>query len=144
MKIFIAFMLLFFTNCLAPVAISATVNAKMAVAHSVISPNEKLNFREKLSLKVSKKDGDDPIMRIFFVVGVLFLVLGLLFFKIADNKSKANAHASFAISFNLAGLGEQILGLLLCLVAGLLLFMASVMAVAKLIRKIKTRRKTVQ
>jgi hypothetical protein len=142
MKSFIAFMLLFFTNCLAPTAISATVNAKTIIVHSVISPNEKLSFREKTCLKVSKKDGDGPIMRTFLVAGVLFLVAGLLFLKIADNKSKSNAQASFAISFNFAGLGEQIVGLILCLVAYMLFFMAFIMAVAKLIRKIKTRRNT--
>jgi hypothetical protein len=110
MKIFIASLLLFFTNCLAPTAVSATVNVKTAVAHSVISPVKKLSFKEKLLLKLSKKDGVKlKAFQVILLVGILLLILGVILFYVSDQKSKAAPQGGFVPSFE--GVGEGLLGL---------------------------------
>jgi beta-lactamase regulating signal transducer with metallopeptidase domain len=105
MKIFIAFMLLLFTNCLAPMAISATVNVKTAVANSVISPAKKLNFKEKIFLKLSKKEGGKlSKFQIFLLIGVILIVAGIVLLIVANQRSKnANSFEGFGDTF-IAGL----------------------------------------
>jgi archaellum biogenesis protein FlaJ (TadC family) len=110
MKIFIAFMLVFFTNCLMPATISATINAKTVIAHSVIAPVKKLSFKEKLLLKLSKKE-EAKLSKFqrFLLIGILLLILGVILFYVSDQKSKAAPQGGFVPSF--AGTGELLLGL---------------------------------
>jgi hypothetical protein len=118
MKIFIAFMLLFFTNCLAPTAISATVNVKTFVAHSVISPIKKLSFKEKLLLKLSKKEAQKltKIQRLL-LIGLLLIFLGVILLAIGNSKAKSGGF--------FAGFEESIIGVVATSV-GLLTVLTSV------------------
>ena len=108
MKLFIAFMLVFFTNCLAPTAISATVNAKTVVTYS-ISLTKKLSFKQKLFLRLSNKDGEKltKVQRVL-IIGVLFIILGVILWAIGDSKAKATQQGGFSLSF--AGFVERITG----------------------------------
>jgi hypothetical protein len=81
MKIFIAFMLLFFTNCLAPTAISATVSVKMAVAHSVVFTDKTLIF------KPIKKEFRPKWVKILEWAIPIFLIVGIIFFLSSFNLS---------------------------------------------------------
>jgi hypothetical protein len=116
MKIFIASLLLFFTNCLAPTAVSATVNSKTVIAHSVISPVKKLSFKEKLLFKLSKKDGKKPkAFQWILLIGVFFLIVGMILLSIGANSS------SFA-GFDelLFGLVSGVLGLVLLITGAII------------------------
>ena len=54
MKYFIPFIFLFFTNCLVPTAVLATVNVENYVTHSHITPPKKLTYRERVVLNYRK------------------------------------------------------------------------------------------
>jgi hypothetical protein len=116
MKIFTAFMLIFFTNCPTPAAISATINAKTAVAYSVIAPVKKLSFKEKLLFKLSKKDGKKPkAFQWILLIGAFFLIVGMILLSIGANSS------SFA-GFDelLFGLVSGVLGLVLLITGAII------------------------
>jgi hypothetical protein len=112
MKIFIAFMLLFVTNCLAPVAVSATFNVKTAAVSSVILPVKKLNFKERFYLKLSgKAKQENTRNKDSFALAIILIVLGLILMVIGDSAAKAAASRpsnGFIPSFD--GLGESLLG----------------------------------
>jgi hypothetical protein len=107
MKIFIAFMFLFFINCLAPAAISATVNAKTAVVHSVIYPAKKLNFMQKLENAKPKND--------FIILGIILILIGLLVISIGRNEPMPPPKAQFDITPSISGRDVTIfIGNLIC------------------------------
>jgi hypothetical protein len=81
MKIFIAFMLLFFTNCLAPTAISAMANTKTAVAYSTNSLSKASNFRPKTETSKPKW------IKVLEWMIPVFLVLGIILFISSFNLS---------------------------------------------------------
>jgi hypothetical protein len=125
MKIFIAFMLLVLTNCLTPAAISATINAKTAVAYSVISPIKKRSFKEKSvfsplrkRFEDSKKGGD------YFVIGLFLIGIGIYLVNAGNAKAAAAKPNPLGIgSFD--GLGESLLGVSI-LVIGLTIFFSNI------------------
>jgi hypothetical protein len=133
MKIYIVFMLLFFTNCLAPTAILATVNFKTAVGHSVISPVKKPSFKEKSILKILKrrlgnpKKGGD-----YFVIGLFLIGVGIYLINAGNAKAAAAKPNPLGIgSFD--GFGEYVLGAVI-LVIGLVVFLVDIFS--KLIKRI--------
>jgi hypothetical protein len=129
MKVFIAFILLFFMNCLAPVAISATVNIKTAVAHSVTSHVKRLSFKEKLYLKLLGKSTQKLTMsEIILIFGILLLIGGLIL--ISTGESKSAAQPANSLVPHLAGLGESVFGVIL-LSFGIIMSLSSAIKLIK-------------
>ena len=107
MKIFIAFMLLFFTHCLAPTGISATVDAKMAVSHSVISPVKKLESKHKLEEAKAKIN--------FIFLGIILILVGLLVLSAGRTLPMPPPKAQFDLTPSISSRGTTIfIGNLIC------------------------------
>jgi hypothetical protein len=109
MKYFIAFLLLFFAPNFALNTAFAVTNSTHVALHSTISPYKKLTFKEKLLLKLSKKEVEklSKFQRIL-LIGVLLIVVGVILMVVGDNKAKAAPKGGFVPSFD--GVGETILG----------------------------------
>jgi hypothetical protein len=137
MKIFIAFMLVFFTNCLAPAAISATVNAKNGISNSPIFANGKLDFKEKSTLKFSKKKLA-KLKKIgrYIVFSIILIVFGILLLIVAKKKMSASSANSSSNTYNLPDLSdgkvERFLGGLSIFVGILILIVKSNKSVSEL------------
>jgi hypothetical protein len=110
MKYFIAFLLLFIAPNFAPNTAFAAINSSTyAVANSSVPVHKKLTFREKLLLKLSKKDGEKlSAFQIVLLVGILLLVLGVILISVGDRKANAAPKGGLVPSF--AGFGESLLG----------------------------------
>jgi hypothetical protein len=110
MKYFIAFFLLFIAPNFAPNTAFAAINSTQTVSNPTLSPHKKLSFKEKLLLKLSKKE-EAKLSKFqrFLLIGILLLILGLILFYVSDQKSKAAPQGGFVPSF--AGFGEALLGL---------------------------------
>ena len=109
MKYFIAFMLLLLTNCGAPTAISAATNPTNVTPHSVVFPVKKLSFKQKLLIKLSKKNVEDiPKIQFFLFFGVLLFILGVIL--IINGKRIAAAAPKVGLVPSFDGLGETFLG----------------------------------
>jgi uncharacterized membrane protein len=115
MKYFIAFTLFFLTNCLAPASISAATNPINVAAHSATFTPKKLTFKQKLLLKITKKDGKKmSTAQILFLIGTVLILLGIVLMFVGANKHAqrqaqlTNPNSVLAINFD--GLAEGFLG----------------------------------
>jgi hypothetical protein len=140
MKFFIAFMLFFFTNCLAPAAISATVNSTAASCF-IISHTEKLNFGKESTFKCSKRKLKKlKNIGSYIEFSIILIVFGILLLIVAKKKissAPAAANSSYNI-YNLPdfpdGTIERFLGCLSIFLGILTLIIKK----DKSIRRIKT------
>jgi hypothetical protein len=96
MKIFIAFMFLFFTNCLAPTAVSATVNVKTAVVYSVVS------FDKPLIFKPVTKEFRPKWVKVLEWAIPIFLIVGIILFISCFNLSLWAPMIVRPLNYNLA------------------------------------------
>jgi hypothetical protein len=110
MKYFIAFLLLFIAPNFAPNTAFAAINSTETVSNPTVSPHKKLSFKEKLLLKLSKKE-EAKLSKFqrFLLIGILLLILGVILISIGDSKAKAAPQGGFVPSF--AGFGETLFGL---------------------------------
>jgi hypothetical protein len=112
MKYFIAFLLLFFAPNFAPNTAFAAINSTSVVSHATVSPIKKLSFKDKLLLKLLKKEGKKLNgFQWLLIVGILLLIVGVILLFVGDSKAKAAPPSLFGES--LAGLGETLGGIIL-------------------------------
>jgi hypothetical protein len=112
MKYFIAFFLLFIAPNFAPNTAFAAINSTQTVSNAPLSPHKKLSFKEKLLLKLLKKEGKKLNgFQTLLIVGILLLIVGVILLFIGDSKAKAAPPSLLGES--LAGFGETIGGILL-------------------------------
>lgn len=110
MKYFIAFLLLLFAPSFVPNTAFAAINPAHIVSVSTTLPQKKLTFKEKLLRKLLREDGEKlSKIQIFFLIGALLLVVGVILIIVGDAKGKAAPQGGLVPSFD--GLGETILGL---------------------------------
>jgi hypothetical protein len=112
MKYFISFLLLFFAPNFAPNTSFAAINSTSVVSHTTVSSNKKLSFKDKLLLKLLKKEGKKLNgFQTLLIIGILLLIVGVILLFVADSKAKAAPPSLLGDS--LAGFGETIGGILL-------------------------------
>ena len=136
MKIIITYMLLFLANCLAPAAISVTVNAKNGVSHSVILAPKKLTYKQRvvrnyLKLKAkfkAKFKAKITTKALFFgILGLLFLLFGTwLMISIFQRSPQPTPQGG---ANNEAGGFILSIGLLSVIIGGVLLFIVVLVSI---------------
>jgi hypothetical protein len=111
MKYFIAFFLLFIAPNFAPNTAFAAINSTQTVSNAPLSPHKKLSFKEKLLLKLAKKDGAKlSKSQNLLIIGIVLLIFGLILFSVGNSKANAAPKGGLVPSFE--GTSEFLLGLL--------------------------------
>ena len=117
MKYFIAFILLFLTNCLVPTAVSGTVNVDNYVTPSHITPPKKLRYKERVVLNFQKYKAKfkatfkEKLRKSlgWWIASAVFLAMGI-FLITSTNRRNKNASPQQISDNNRAGGMAVVLG----------------------------------
>ena len=120
MKFLLAFLFFTLTNCLTPSTGLAAINAKNGMSNSTILVDKQLNLKEQFVFKLSKRKVEPTKKKdTALVVGIVFLLLGLILFFSSSNKSSTPSNST---TLDFSGLGQMLLGLLSMALGCIILF----------------------